>query len=310
LYGQFFVIFALLLTGYVFRKINIISEEVNRGLSKFIIYFSFPCLVFYKVASIEVGGAFLKEFFTAAGLSALFFLVFGLYVFLYAKMRRFPKEDASSAELVMLFPNNAFMGFPIAFIFYGDAGLLLMLANNIAMNLTLFSYGILVLRRDDVNKRFSPKNLLKCFLNPNIIALAAGLLFYSFVIPVPGPVGTYLSYIGSLCTPIAMIYVGAMLVGTNIIEVLKNRVVLESAVNKNLVAPVLAYAMVAFLPLPAMTKAIIVFGASFPSAAAASVLVETEGKNGVLACKILAVSTAVSIVSIPAFANLINMLIL
>ena len=310
MYGQFLVIFALMLTGYGLRKAGVVNDEINRGLNKFIVYCSLPCFIFYKVAGIEMNGALLKEFMLAFALSTAVFLIFGLLVFAYFKLRRFPKEDACSAELVTVFPNNAFMGFPITNIFFGDIGLLFMLANNTAMNLTLFSYGVFVLRRNDAIKKFSLKNLTKCFLNPNILALAAGLLFYLLRIHVPDTANTYFAYLGGICTPMSLIFIGSTLVGTNIFSAVRDRLVLESVISKSLVSPLLTYVILGFLPLPAMMKAMIVFGACFPSAAMASVLVETEGKNSLLACEILAFSTAVSIVSIPIFVKLVNLIIL
>lgn len=310
MYGQFLVIFALMATGYFFRKINVTSDEMNRGLNKFIVYFSFPCFIFYKVASLEIDSGFFMEFLLASGLSAALFLIFGLYAFWYAKIRRFPVEGAGSAETMMVFPNNAFMGFPIAHIFFGDMGLLFMLASNIAMNLTLFSYGVFSLRRNDGKKRLSLAGFAKCFLNPNILALAFGLLFYGLNVDMPEAAATYLMYIGSICTPMAMICIGSTLVGTNVLKVVRNNTVLESVINKNLVLPALAYSMLAPAPLPKMMKATIVFANGFPSAAVASALVAAEGKDGALACEILVVSTAVSVVSIPLLVKLINMLIL
>jgi predicted permease len=94
------------------------------------------------------------------------------------------------------------------------------------------------------------------------------------------------------------------------LKVVKDRLVLESVINKDIVMPVLAYAALVFLPLPEMMKAIVIFGSCFPSAAIASVIVEAEGKNSRLACEILAVSTAVSIVTIPVVVKLINLLVM
>ena len=310
MYGQFFVIFALMLTGYLTRKVNIISEEMNQSLNKFIIYVSFPCFIFYKVAGIEGGGVFIWDFMLTFIISTVLFLISGLYAFGYAKARRFPREDSGSAEIMMVFPNNAFMGFPISYIFFRDIGLLLMLANNIAMNLTLFSYGVFTLIRNDGGKRFSVARALKCLLNPNILALIAGLIIYYLKLVIPNGAGVYLNYIGSICTPMAMIYIGSTLVGTNILQVVKNNIIIESVINKNIILPVLSCLLLIFLPISGIMKAIIVFGSCFPSAAMASVLVETEGKNSLLACRILVVSTAVSIVSIPIFVKLINLIIL
>jgi predicted permease len=136
------------------------------------------------------------------------------------------------------------------------------------------------------------------------------MIFYLFQIHIPAEADTYLVYIGSVCTPMAMIFIGSTLVGTNILQVMKDRLVLESAINKTLILPLISYIIVVFLPISGIIKAIIVFAACFPSAALASVVVETEGKNSALACKILVVSTAISIVSLPLAVELIHLFIL
>ena len=310
MYGQFLVIFALILTGYVFRKLNMISEEMNQGLSRLIVYLSFPCFIFYKVAETELTGGFLKEFILMIALSFTVFMFYGLYAYGYARLLRFPKEDAASAEMMMIFPNNAFMGFPITYLFFGNTGLIFMIANNIAMNLTAFSYGIFILRRGGGKKEFSLLSIAKCLVNPNILALIAGLLFCSFEIGIPEVLGTYLGYLGSLCTPLAMIFIGATLVGTNGIQVIKDRIIVESVINKNFLLPVLTYLTVIVMPVDGIIKAVIIFSACFPSATVASLLVAAEGKNSVLACRILVVSTMVSVISLPVSAWLINILIL
>jgi len=310
MYGQFIVIFALMFTGYFFRKIKVISEEMNQGLNRFIVVFAFPCFIFQKVAGLDMSAELMTEFLIAFALSVGLFFVYGFLAWGYAKARRFPKACSGTAEVLMIFPNNAFMGFPIAYLFFGDLGLLFMLANNIAMNLTMFSFGVYILRRNDTEKGFSPKTMIRCVLNPNIIALVTGLLFCLSGIRIPGTIDTYLLYIGAICTPMAMVFIGSTLVGNSIIKIIRNPIVLEAALNKNFIYPVVTYLMLAFSPLPKMITAIMIFAACFPSAAVATLLVETEGKDSELACAILVATTAVSIVSLPFAVKLINLLIL
>ena len=309
MYGQFLVIFALLLTGYFCRKINLINEEMSRGLSRFIIHVALPCFIFCRVSGIEILAGLWKEFLIAWLFSMAAIFIAGVYAFWYAKIRRFPKEDATTTEVSVIFPNNGFMGFPIAYIFFGDIGLLYIIANNIALNFTMFSYGVFILRRDS-ERKFSLSRTLKCFLNPNIVALTIGFAFCYWELSVPEMINTYLTYIGGVAMPMAMIVIGSMLMGTDMLKVIKDREVFESVINKNIVMPVLAYLLVIFFPLPDMVKAMVVFGSCFPTATTVSILVESEGKNSVLASKILVVSTAVSIISLPVAVNLINLLIL
>jgi len=309
MYGQFLVIFALLLTGYFSKRLNLINDEMGRGLSKFIIHVALPCFIFCKVAAIEMQAGMWGEFVFAWVLSMAAIFIGGIYAYWYAKLRRFPVDDATTTEVSVIFPNNGFMGFPIAYIFFGEIGLLYIIANNIALNLTIFSLGVFILRRDS-EKKVSLSSTLRCFLNPNIFALVIGFAFCYFELSVPELLDTYLMYVGGVAMPMAMIVIGSMLVGADMLKVIKDRTVSETVINKNVIMPVLTYFLVIFFPLPDMVKAMVVFGSCFPTATTVSILVESEGKNGVLASKILVVSTAVSIISLPVAVNLINLFIL
>jgi predicted permease len=123
-------------------------------------------------------------------------------------------------------------------------------------------------------------------------------------------VDTYLDYIGGICTPMTMVFIGSTLCGTNILHVIKDKVILESVINKIFIIPIIAYTILIFLPVSAMTKAMLFFAACFPTAAITTVIVETEGKNSVMACGVMAVGTAISIVTLPLAINLINLSIL
>ena len=309
MYGQFLVIFALLFTGYFCKKINLLNNEISRGLSKFIIHVSLPCFLFLKVSGMEIQAGLWGNFALALFLPVSAMVISGVYVFWYARLRKFPEEDSSTAEIMMVYPNNGFMGFPISYLFFGDMGLLFMFPHNIALNLTMFSFAIFTLRRNGKD-RFSAKMLLKCLLNPNILALAAGFVFCWFTLTVPELIGKYLEYLGGIATPMAMVIIGSMLYGTNMLKVMREKIVLESVINKIVVMPLLAALIVMFFPLPAIAKAMVIFGSCFPSATTLTILAESEGKNGELASKIVAVSTAVSMVSLPIAVNLINLLIL
>ena len=81
----------------------------------------------------------------------------------------------------MASPNNGFMGFPVAMIFFGETGLLLMLAHNAAMNFYIFTYGTRALRRNSPDRRKATpagvfKAILKLMVNPNILALITGFI--------------------------------------------------------------------------------------------------------------------------------------
>ena len=53
MYGQFFVIIAMILTEYLMRKINFIKKEMNNSLNKLIVYCAYPCMLAYNIGRLR-----------------------------------------------------------------------------------------------------------------------------------------------------------------------------------------------------------------------------------------------------------------
>lgn len=166
MYGKYFVLFAILFTGWFLRKINFIDEKMDHSINKLIVYFAYPCLIVHNIGSLEATKDVMISFVVTFAISLTAFYLYGLICYGYAKLRKFPREESHILEFAMVMPNNGFMGFPVALIFFGDMGLLLMLAHNAAMNFAIFTYGIKQLKRNYTDKRkATPRSFLKLCLS-------------------------------------------------------------------------------------------------------------------------------------------------
>ena len=313
MYEQFFVMFAMIFTGYVLRKINFIKEEMNNSLNKLIVYCAYPLMLTYNIGTMDMNSVLFKKFLLMMLITAGIFVVTSAFVYIYTKVRKFPKRVSNVAEMSMVCPNNGFMGFPMGLSILGAEGLLLMMAQNSAMNVYFFTYTLYVLRRNNAEKnRFSIKSVttatVKVLLNPNILGMFVGFFFCLTSFPLDNAIGLYMNYIGGAATPLAMIFIGSTLAGSNFFEMLKNHIVWESSVIKLIIIPFAAAVAVYFMPIPDSLKVITVLGLSFPTAATIPMLAEQENQNHELASKILFFSTVVSMVTVPMTITLIKTL--
>ena len=95
MYGQYFVLFAILFTGWFLRKINFIDDKMNHSINKLIVYFAYPCLIVHNIGSLETTGKVLTAFIIAFVLSFVCFILYGLVCWLYARLRKFPREESN-----------------------------------------------------------------------------------------------------------------------------------------------------------------------------------------------------------------------
>ena len=315
MYAKYLVLFAILFTGYFLRKINFLDDKMNHGVNKFIVYFAYQCMIVHNMGTLEMNSRLVINFLIMLLISLICFFIYGGCMYLYSKWRKIPAKCSHIVEFSSICPNDGFMGFPIALLFFGEEGLFLMLAHNAAMNFFCFTYGIHLIRRnkDDVRRR-APRSVLRSFLkvlfNPNIIALIIGFLISSLHLGIPKPVDEYLLYIGNVSTPMAMIFIGSTLTECSLAETMKDRIVIEASINKLVILPLITYLAVVFLPVAPIIKASVILGCCFPAAAMVSMLAEQEGEDQTMASRILFLSTLVSILSIPLSIKCINWLFL
>lgn len=314
MYGKYLVLFAILFTGWFLRRIDFIDDKMDHSMNKLIVYFAYPCLIVHNIGTLKMTQEIIIDFLVTFLCSLILFYLYGFFCKGYGRLRKFPGEERAVAEFAMTAPNNGFMGFPVALIFFGDRGLLLMLAHNAAMNFFIFTYGVKLLRsagRDEVGKATSGrffKAVLKLILNPNILALFIGFGLSLAGGNIPAPVDEYLLYIGNVSTPMAMIYIGSTLAAYKFRDIIKSRITIEGSLVKLIILPLLTIAAIYFIPVAPIIKCILALGISFPTAATVSMLAEQEGLEAGVASKILFLSTVASIATIPGFINIINLL--
>ena len=316
MYGRYFVLFAILFTGWFLRKINFIDDKMDHSINKLVVYFAYPCLIVHNIGELDLTADVLADFGLTFVLSMLVFYLYGFFCKGYARLRKYPKNVSGIAEFAMSMPNNGFMGFPVALIFFGDSGLLLMLAHNAAMNFFIFTYGVKLLRdmKTDDHPPITPKRFItavvKLLLNPNILALFIGFAFSMLGNGVPGVLDEYLLYIGNVSTPMAMIFIGSTLTNYKFRDIIRSVVTIEGSAVKLLLLPLLTLAAVAFLPIDPLIRSILVLGISFPTAATVPMLAEQEGLDAGVASKILFLSTVASIGTVPLLIHIIQLVIM
>ena len=303
-YEQFIIFFLLLITGFLCKKFGIISDGMVSGMNKFIIFIAYPCLILVRTISLEMGDKVFQNFLITILINFLLLLLFGGVAFLLFKARRYDREYANTSEFATISPNNGFMGFPIAVTFFGDIGLLYMVAANIALNTMFFTYGIGLIRRNmEKPKESAKKKLLRyvgLIINPKVSCAIVGVILCYNHIMLPAVAMDYLELVGGVATPLAMISIGTMLTGGFGPKTFTKLRVIEPTLYRLFLIPVITLIVVYFLPIDPMVKTILIIGNAMPVATNVPILTEQYGHiRSAYAGEILVVSTLLSMVTAP-----------
>ena len=179
-----------------------------------------------------------------------------------------------------------------------------------SFNILMWTLGILILgrKRDDIKL-----TLKKALVNKGTIPSLIG--FAIFVLPafipafkLPAFVTSSFSYISSLCTPVSMLIIGALLSGRSVKQVFGSGKVYYMCAFKLIVMPLLVCAIMKLLGFSELWILFATAITAMPSATSVSMLAEMYdiepafSAQGVGTASLLAIATLPLVVSIAQFA--------
>ncbi len=293
--------------GLLINKANVVPKEANHYLVTILLWVATPCMVFSSITTREYDPSILLSTVQMFGLAALFFVLTSFigYV-LAAKILKVPSKDLGVYVAGFAGINNGFMGFPITLALFGTEVFYYMVIFNIVLNIYLYSGCPLLLNIGHDKKDFNAKYLVKTLANPSTIICVISMVMLVNGWHAPGILFESIDMIGSITVPLSMLVVGMQLGSSDAVKVLKNSKLMVMSVIKMLAVPVMMFLIVNWLPVAPAVKIAIILGAAFPCAVIVSAITLLEGKNATLASEIVAITTFISVVTIPVTALLIG----
>ena len=79
MYGRYFVLFAILFTGWFLRKINFIDDKMDHSINKLVVYFAYPCLIVHNIGELDLTADVLADFGLTFVLSLVVFYLYGFF---------------------------------------------------------------------------------------------------------------------------------------------------------------------------------------------------------------------------------------
>ena len=140
---------------------------------------------------------------------------------------------------------------------------------------------------------------MKSVLNPCSIAAVIGFVMLFCGIHIPSLINEFLTYIGDVTIPLSMIVVGVQLGGSRMREILHNGRLIAISLLSLIGLPFIVFLAVNWLPIYTIAKLILIYGSAFPSAVVIVALAAQEGRNANLAAEGVALTTLLSMATLP-----------
>ena len=205
-------LFLILFAAAALVKTGVLKTENSKALSRLSLYFVTPCVIFHsfqKELTPEIWAGLLTAAALAACFQALFFLIAAL-------LRRFWK--ASEVERASVaFTNVGNLIIPLVAVVKGQDWVIYTSAYILVFNALFWTVGLRMFDRENA------LNLRKALLNPNILAIAAGLITLFLRVKLPEPLALAFSDVAAMIGPLTMIITGMVVGGTTFRGLFANR---------------------------------------------------------------------------------------
>lgn len=281
-------LFLLMAAGYFIAKTNLLGTGAISGLNKLVIYFTLPCLTFAKLqqpASPSLMGDLFLTFCVAAS-AMLLSWVMGHFLF-----RREPAGRRAVFTHVAIFSNSGFMGYPILAAALGEENLIYGVMFVAAFNVVAWTLGAyLYAGKEGLS--------LKRLCTPALLSVLLGIIFFVANIRLPKLPLSAIAMLGDTTTPLSMLVVGARLYGIQKRD-LSDKTMLGACGLRLIVVPLTALGLMTLLGLPFLVKATVFVCLAMPGASVTAMQAEHFKGDGPLASRTVAVSTALSVLTIP-----------
>lgn len=232
-------IIALIVLGFVLHEKKFLSKGLDRNLTFLVMNVALPASVFLSV----VNNLTVKTLEELAKPLVIGLIVFGAnYILSYFIMRlsRVPRGRKGIFLNTVVNANTIFIGMPLNQALFGTEAISYFLVYYVLNTLSTWTVGAVFIARDGRTQgEGGGKVNLKQILSPPILGLLAVLPVLLLGIHLPKPVTETLSYLGTLVTPLSLLYIGIVLSEAGLRSVRFDKDTVVALLGKFVLSPVL-----------------------------------------------------------------------
>ena len=299
-------IFAMTAIGFAASKTGILPAESKKYLSNLLLFITSPCMIIGSMTSQTLDAHTFELMIQIVAGSFVFFIAAMGISFLIVKLMRCDRDDAGVLMVIITAVNTGFMGFPVTKAIFGNTYFFLMVIQNIVLNIYLYSMMVY-----QMNYGFRKKEgMLMPMLNMCTYALIIGMVLMLLKVQLPDILADFINTIGDATIPVSMIVVGVQLSESSIRKMLTNKRLITASLCNVILIPVLTFLAVNWLPLAPESKLILIFAAAFPCAVVSTAIALKENRNAALMAEGVAMTTLLSMGTLPVAAILLMQLYL
>lgn len=295
---QMGILFVYMMIGYVACKKESFDQEFGKKLSWLVVNVANPMLAISAVVNNEEQIA-KKDFYVTVLLAICFYAFFLILAQILPRLIGVQKSDIGVYKMMTTFNNIGFMGFPVIAAAYGNGALIYAVPFSIMFNILCYTWGIQTLCGG------GEKGNWKRIINIGTISGIISIVLFFMQIPVPKMICSLSAGLSNLTGPLSMLVIGISIAAMELKDLFTDVKLLKFALIKLLAVPVAAMLLVCQVIDNRLICEVFLVMMATPAASMCAMLSQQYGGDYELAAKGVALTTILSVVTMPIVSEIV-----
>lgn len=298
---QMAALFLMMLIGFYCGKKEVLNEKTAKNISWLVINVANVAMV------INSGVSNSREDIAPENLLLVFGLALGVYAvllflaWLLPLLLRVERAERGTYRVMLVFSNIGFMGLPLLSAIAAQEAVLYAAIFIFIFNVLIYTYGILAMTagesrfgRDD-----APAFPWKKLCNPGVVSCFIALVLFFLDFELPSFIHTTLSSLSALTGPLSMLVIGRSFLDFKVIDLFMDVRLLLFSLIKLIVIPVIGLSVIKGFVTDITVLQVALVMLATPVASMVAMMVQQYEGNVSLASRGVALSTLLSVVTLP-----------
>lgn len=297
---QMLALFALMLIGFFMGKKDVLDKATTKKISWIVINVANVSLILQAGLDNKNEIAPTK-LLLVGGIAVGMYVVLMLLAILLPILLRIERKNYGIYRTMLIFSNIGFMGIPLLRAIAGSEAVLYAALFQFPFNILLYTYGIAAIQQtEDAGASTKTGGFRwKSMLNVGVLACVFALIFFFGKVDMPNFVDTVLLNLSNLTAPLSMLVIGQSFTEFQLKDLFTDSKLVLFAAIKLLVIPIAGLFLLQQFIADGTILTVCLVMLGTPVASMTAMLAQQYDSNYELASKGVALTTILSVVTIP-----------
>lgn len=300
-------LFLMGLVGYILTRRNWFGPESKTMIPRLVTIIALPPYLFANMLN-TFNRDELSSLIYGSLVPAISILVIFLVALAAVRLLKVPQGRKGLFIVGCTSSNTMFIGLPVNITLFGPEALqyvLLYFISNTVFFWTVGNYCMSLDGQRDPEPLFSLSTLKRVF-SPPLMGFGLGLLLVIIELRPPVFIMNAATYIGSLTTPLATIFIGVTLASVSLKSLHIDRDVLFVLFGRFILSPLMIITLISFVELPPLMAKVFIIQSSLPIVSSAVLLASYHKSDTAFASVTVSLTTLMAMGTIPLFMVIIS----